>query len=183
MNDAFERRALLLHLGDVLEVVNRLLKWGVGHKTVRELAAAHDPLGGFPLLEQVSPGMTAEQFVQRVSDAFFAWPRELLEPELNRKRLASTVRRSLFADNANGWRAYVAALRSDVRWFGVGLPSVKAGEDVCADSTDGSSESLQADEAPSAGDVERNGGQAEDQRESVESSGRVYPSWPWKSDA
>ncbi|REG48548.1 hypothetical protein B0G80_4788 [Paraburkholderia sp. BL6669N2] len=183
MNDAFERRALLLHLGDVLEVANRLLKCGDGHKTVRELAEAHDPLGGLPLLEQVSPRMTAEQFVQRVSDAFFAWPRELLEPELNRRRLASTVRRSLFAGNAEGWRAYVAALRGEVPWFGAGLPPLKAGEDVCTDSTDGSSGSLQADEAPSASDVERNGGQAEDQRESVESSGRVYPSWPWKSDA
>ena len=180
MNDAFERRALLLHLGEVLDVVNRLLKCGDGHTTVRELAAAHDSLEGFPLLEQVSARMTAAQFVQRVTDAFFAWPRELLEPELNRKRLASTVRGSLFAENADGWRAYVAALRSEVRWFGVGLPSVKAGEDVRSDSTEGSPESLQADEVPSAGDVERNGGQSEDPRESVESSGRVYPSWPWK---
>jgi hypothetical protein len=129
MKDAFERGALLLHLGDVLEVVSRLLKCGDGHKTVRELAAANDSLGGFPLL-QVSPQMTAEQFVRRGTDAFFAWPRELLEPELNRKRLASTVRRSLFTDNAEGWRAYVAALRSEVPWFGVGLRSVKVGLSV-----------------------------------------------------
>jgi hypothetical protein len=124
--------------------------------------------------------MSAEQFVQRVTDAFFTWPRELLEPELNRKHLASSVRRSLFADNADGWRAYVAALRSEVPWFGVGLRSVKVGEDVRSASSDGSPGNLPADAVPSAGDVERNGGQAENQRESVESSGGVYPSWPWK---
>ncbi|TDN68826.1 hypothetical protein [Paraburkholderia sp. BL10I2N1] len=183
MNDAFERRALLLHLGDVLEVVHLLLKCGDGHKTVRELAATNDSLAGFPLLGQVSPRMTAEQFVRHGTEAFFAWPRELLEPELNRKNLASTVRRTLFADDAAGWGAYVAALRSEVRWFGVGLPSLKAGEGVRPDSTDGNPDSLQADDVPGADDVERNGGQTEEHRESIDSSGRVYPSWPWKPDA
>src|SRR5260370_64625 len=111
MKDAFERRALLLHLGDVLQAVSGLLKCGASHKTVHELAAANESLASFPLLTQISHGMTPQELVQRATDAFFAWPRELLEPELNRERLASTVRRSLFAGNADGWRAYVAALR------------------------------------------------------------------------
>jgi hypothetical protein len=130
MNDAFERRAMLLHLGDVLEAVNRLLQCGDGHKTVRELVAANDSLASLPLLRHVSPRMTSGEFVKHATDAFVAWPRELLEPELNREGLASTVQRNLFAGNAEGWLAYVAGLRGEVPWFGVGLPSVKAGEDV-----------------------------------------------------
>jgi hypothetical protein len=182
MKDAFERRALLLHLGDVLEAVNRLLKCGDDHKTVRELAAANTSLADFPLLTQISQRTTPQEFVLRATEAFFAWPRELLEPELNREHLASTVQRSLFVGNAEGWRAYVAGLKGEVPWFGAGLPSANAGEDVRADSADGAPESAQVNEAASTGDVERNGGQPGGRRENVETSERIYPSWPWKSD-
>jgi hypothetical protein len=182
MKDAFERRALLLHLGDVLQAVNGLLKCDDNDRTVRELAAANASLAVRPLLTQVSPRMTSKEFVQRATDAFFAWPRELLEPELNRERLASTIQRNLFAGNAEGWRAYVAALKGEVPWFGVGVPLLKAGEDVRADSTEVDSERVPVNEVAAAGDVERNDGQAGDHRESVESSECIYPSWPWKSD-
>jgi hypothetical protein len=181
MKDAFERRALLLHVADVLDAMNRLLKCADGHETVQELAAANESLAGFPLLRQVAPGMTSAQFVSRATDAFFAWPRELLEPELNRERLASAVQRCLFPDNTEGWRAYVAALQGEVPWFGAGLPPAKAGEAVRTGSNDGDSETAQANERANPGDVERNGGHAEDCRESVETSERIYPSWPWKS--
>src|SRR5258706_1334991 len=181
MKDAFERRALLLHLGEVLQAVSGLLKCGAGHKTVHELAAANASLAGRPLLTQVSQRMTSKEFVRRATDAFFAWPRELLEPELNRERLASALQRNLFAGNAEGWRAYVAALRGEISWFGVGVRLLNAGEDVRADSTEADPERVQLNEVAAAGDVERNGGQAEDRRESVESAERIYPSWPWKS--
>ncbi len=181
MKDAFERRALLLHLGDVLETVNGLLRCDDNDRTVHELAAANASLAGRPLLTQVSQRMTSKEFVRRATDAFFAWPRELLEPELNCERLASAIQQNLFAGNAEGWRAYVAALRGEVSWFGVGVRLLNAGEDVRADSTEADPERVQLNEVAAAGDVERNGGQAEDRRESVESAERIYPSWPWKS--
>jgi hypothetical protein len=181
MKDAFERRALLLHLADVLDAMNRLLQSGDGHETVQELAATNDSLSAFALLRQVSPRMTSAEFVSRATDAFFAWPRELLEPELNRERLAGAVQRCLFSGNTEGWRAYVAALQGEVPWFGAGLPPAKAGDDVRTGSNDGGSETVQSNGRASPGDVERNGGQAEDCRESVETSERIYPSWPWKS--
>ncbi|RDK03490.1 hypothetical protein [Paraburkholderia lacunae] len=182
MKDAFERRALLLHLGEVLEAVNWLLKCD-GEKTVHELAAANASFARLALLTQVSRRMTSKEFVQRATSAFFAWPGELLEPELNRERLASTVQRNLFAGNTQGWRAYVAALSGEVPWFGVGLPSLKAGADVQVevDSPEAAAGREQLNEEEAAGDVERNGGRTEDPRESVESSERIYPSWPWKS--
>jgi hypothetical protein len=64
----------------------------------------------------------------------------------------------------------------------VGLPLVKVREEVRADLTDGDPESVQANEVAATGDVERNGGQAADHRESVETIERIYPPWPWKSN-
>jgi hypothetical protein len=179
MKDAFERRALLLHLGEILEAVNWLLKCD-GEKTVHELAAANASFASLALLTQVSPRMTSKEFVQRATSALFAWPGELLEPELNRERLASMVQRNLFTGNTQGWRAYVAALRGEVPWFGEGLPPLKAGEDVHVDSAESAAEREELNEVAAAGDIERNGGQTEDPRESVESSERIYPTWPWK---
>jgi hypothetical protein len=57
----------------------------------------------------------------------------------------------------------------------VSLPLVTAGEEVRADLTDGDPESVQANEVAAAGDVERNGGQAADHLESVETIGLIYP--------
>lgn len=65
------------------------------------------------------------EFARRATSAFVEWPRELLEFELNRKRLASTVQRNLFDGNAEGWDAYVAGLRAEVPWIGLGLRSLK----------------------------------------------------------
>ncbi|EUC20660.1 hypothetical protein PMI06_009922, partial [Burkholderia sp. BT03] len=38
-------------------------------------------------------------FSARVASAFFLWPKELLESELNRNALASTVQHDLFDGN------------------------------------------------------------------------------------
>jgi len=74
------------------------------------------------------------------------------------------------------------SLKGEVSWFGVGLPLVKAGKKVRADSPVGDPESVQANEVAAAGDVERNGGQGADHRESVETIERIYLPWPWKSN-
>ncbi|SIT51143.1 hypothetical protein BN2476_1020002 [Paraburkholderia piptadeniae] len=57
--------------------------------------------------------------------AFFLWPKELLETDLNRKVLASTVQHDLFDGNRDGWKAYVAYMRKKVSWFGTGLPEIQ----------------------------------------------------------
>lgn len=60
-----------------------------------------------------------------IGTRFFLWPKELLETELNRNALASTVQHDLFDGNPDGWNAYVAHIKKKVRWFGIGLPEVK----------------------------------------------------------
>ena len=64
-------------------------------------------------------------FSARVANAFFLWPKELLETELNRNALASTVQHDLFDGNPDGWNAYVAHMQEKVGWFGTGLPEMK----------------------------------------------------------
>jgi hypothetical protein len=69
--------------------------------------------------------MTVADFSARVASAFFLWPKELLDAELNRKALASTIQHDLFDGNPDGWSAYVAHIRKKVKWFGTGLPEMK----------------------------------------------------------
>ncbi|MGF6756981.1 hypothetical protein [Paraburkholderia sp. GAS42] len=199
MKDAYERRALLLHLGDVLEAIQDVLHRRRDEPAVRELVAAHHSLARFPLLTQISPQMPVQEFVERSTRAFASWPQALLEEDLNRAQLALAVRRSLFAGNPAGWRAYAATLRTEVAWFGKNLPLVEdegkgeaavqtdTGDDEPAnDVEEGAVEVPGGDERPGAADVER--GDVEQQRagqkgvENVESGGRIYPSWPWKSE-
>ncbi len=164
MKDAFERRALLLHLGTVFDAVDKLLSSGGNRKTtVRQLAAANDALAGLPWLRYMSGPMTPHEFAQRACAAFAAWPAQLLEAELNRERLAVTVREHLFAANDDGWHAYVASLTPEVQWFGEGLQATHTG--TAADSTHGRDETKKARE--------------DESRE----AGGVYPAWPWKPPA
>jgi hypothetical protein len=102
MNDAFERRALLIHLGEVLETVNALLARGKDRATVRELAAEDESLAARPLLMQISPQTTSREFVAQAVRAFSIWPQALLDADLDGARLATSVQRNLFADNPDG---------------------------------------------------------------------------------
>ncbi|APR38117.1 hypothetical protein [Paraburkholderia sp. SOS3] len=124
MKDAFERRALLLHLGAVLDAMDKVLSHSADHATItlREFLSAHSTLAKLPLLQHVAGEMTAHEFVRLVSTAFAVWPAELLETALNRERLAAVVRDTLFAANDDGWRAYAASLKDEVSWFGDQLP-------------------------------------------------------------
>jgi hypothetical protein len=197
MKDAYERRALLLHLGDVLEAMHDILQRRRGALTVGELVAAHSALGRFPFLTQISPQMPADEFVERATRAFASWPQALLEEHLNRAQLALGVRRSLFAGHPAGWRAYGAMLRSEVAWFGKGVPrvvvegevavEVDAGDDVPEHDVEAATVDMPGVDEPSgATDVER--GDVEQRRpgrqsvENVEGIGRIYPSWPWKPE-
>ena len=181
MKDAFERRALLLHLGEVLAAISSLLRNSDSRATVRTLAAASDSLAGLRLLTQVSQHMTPREFVQRAADAFHRWPQQLLELELDYEGLASPVQRHLFADNPAGWQAYVEDMKREAAWFGAGLPLVESHEDLNEDSTVAEPPAEPASEAVSSSDVEADHGRTAAERDSVEASERIYPAWPWKS--
>lgn len=189
MKDAYERRALLLHLGDVLEGIDRLLSDGL--LSVHDLVVADKDLERFTWLSQLSPGMQTEEFVRRAARGFCSWPIELLEPELNHERLALTVQRSVFADNPEGWRAYAGTLQQQVGWFGTGVPWLESagqaqGVNGDADPPD-SPDSGAVRERLEAHDIERDTGQrmpgSRESVEGVEGGSGFYPSWPWKSGA
>ncbi|MBP0594050.1 hypothetical protein J8I87_31120 [Paraburkholderia sp. LEh10] len=125
MDDRFDRRELLLHLGDMLEAVNCLSRIGQPDIPVAQLAKQEESLRDFQFLRMVAPRMLTAEFGARVASALFLWPKELLEVELNRTALASTVQHDLFEGNPDGWKAYVAYMHEKVAWFGTGLPKMK----------------------------------------------------------
>ncbi|AXF06117.1 hypothetical protein [Paraburkholderia hospita] len=127
MDDRFDRRELLLHLGDMLEAVSCLYKTGQPDTPVTQLATEQESLETFVFLRMVAPGMTVAEFGARVASAFFLWPKELLEADLNRTALASTVQHDLFDSDPYGWKAYAAHMQKKVSWFGTGLPELKSG--------------------------------------------------------
>lgn len=119
--DRWQRKALLLHVGDVLEAVSCLTKCGENYHTVGEAAAREESLASFTLLRQVDPEMTPAEFVKSATSAFFLWPTQLLKPELNRKAIGHLAQHDLFSGNRAGWDAYVEERRQAVPWFGAGL--------------------------------------------------------------
>ncbi|MCP3716603.1 hypothetical protein [Paraburkholderia sp. CNPSo 3281] len=120
MDDRFDRRELLLHLGDVLEAM-RNVGATQPFSPVAHLAAREPSLQALPFLQQMSPRMRARDFLERAASAYASWPRALLETELDRIELASTVQRELFADDPQGWASYAAYVRQKVSWFGLEL--------------------------------------------------------------
>ncbi len=121
MDDRFDRRELLLHLGDVLEAASDVAKLDQPDVPVSHLAANHSALQAFQFLRHVAASVLAKDFPKRVATAYADWPRALLEAELDREALASPVRRELFADGSPGWAEYVGYMREKVDWFGADL--------------------------------------------------------------
>ncbi|HKR39073.1 MAG TPA: hypothetical protein VJU59_05210 [Paraburkholderia sp.] len=152
MDDPFDRRELLLHLGDMLEAVACLTKAGHADAPVAQLAAHEESLQDFKFLQMLAPGMTVAEFGARVASAFFLWPKELLETKLNRKALASTVQHDVFDGNPSGWKAYVAYMQNKVSWYGSGLPEIKssASEEPAYASADASPVEASVEAAPPA---------------------------------
>lgn len=188
MKDAYERRALLLHLGSVLQGASHIAVHRRDERDdipVRNLCAVAELAKTLPWLACLSPQMNAHEFVVQALRAFRSWPEDLLELPLDRPKLAEPVREHLFADNQPGWQAYIAMLRSEVSWFGEDqtasacASSVVDGGDQDAPDTPVSVE-RQAREEIDNGDVERAGSARLAARESVEGQAAIYPSWPWK---
>lgn len=125
MDDRYDRRELLLHLGDMLEALSCLARTGWPDALVVQLAKEQDLLQDFEFLRALARKMTVGEFSARVASAFFLWPKELLDTELNRNALASTVQHDLFDGNSDGWKAYVAHIQKKVKWFGTGLPEMR----------------------------------------------------------
>ncbi|WNC95343.1 hypothetical protein RI103_36965 (plasmid) [Paraburkholderia sp. FT54] len=125
MDDRFDRRELLLHLGDMLQALSCLARTGAPDTPVAQLAREQHLFRDFEFLRALPPRMTVADFSARVASAFFLWPKELLDAELNRKALASTIQHDLFDGNPDRWSAYVAHIQKKVKWFGTGLPEMK----------------------------------------------------------
>lgn len=121
MDDRFDRRELLLHLGDVLEAMRHVAGATGTYSPVAELASREAALQALPFLQHMSPRMRASDFLKRAASAYASWPRALLETELDRMELASTVQRELFGDDPEGWQSYVDYVRQKVSWFGLEL--------------------------------------------------------------
>ncbi|WP_213769175.1 hypothetical protein [Caballeronia sp. dw_19] len=132
MDDGTERRALLLHLGDVLEATACVMKCVNRFNTVGEAAGQEESLMSFSILRMVDAEMTPYEFAKRAASAFFLWPKALLEEHVNRPLLANLVQHDLFSGHQSGWDSYVAERRELVPWFGEGLdlvtePDLEAG--------------------------------------------------------
>jgi hypothetical protein len=84
MDDRFDRRELLLHLGDMLEALSCLASTGRPEAPARQLTTEQDSLQGFEFLRALSLRMTVTEFGGRVASAFFLWSKELLDMELSR---------------------------------------------------------------------------------------------------
>jgi hypothetical protein len=75
MDDRFDRRELLLHLGDMLEALSCLARTGRPDAPVAQLAMQQEPLLEFEFLRSLAPRMTTAEFGARVASAFFLWPK------------------------------------------------------------------------------------------------------------
>ncbi|WP_044042754.1 hypothetical protein [Caballeronia insecticola] len=165
--DPYERRALLLHLGDVLETVFCLSQCADEYASIGDAVKGNDALAGFTLLGFVDASMAPRDFIRRASGAFFVWPKALLDETLNRPMLANTVKHDLFADNAKGWNAYAEERRRDVPWFGADLPDVAQS---AAPAHEAESHEAKAEAAPDA---------KKPKRKAVAEQPSRYATWPW----
>lgn len=124
MDDSHERRALLLHLGSVLQTTSLLLEHERPEETLGELIDAQPLLADVPLLEHGYERMTVREFAAAALRGFCLWPQLLLEAPLDHAALADPVREHLFAGNQHGWSAYAASLQTEVAWFGKSLSAI-----------------------------------------------------------
>jgi hypothetical protein len=161
MDDPYERRALLLHLGDVLEAIFCLSKCADSRTSIGEALQKDDALVSFAILNHVDAAMHPQDFIRRATGAFFVWPKALLDETLNRRLLAHTVQHDLFAGNEAGWNAYLSERRKDVPCFGEDLPEVPDANDAAVGEPDAATASA---------------------AETEEAKSSRYSTWPWPAN-
>ncbi|WP_213303961.1 hypothetical protein [Paraburkholderia sacchari] len=118
MKDAYERRALLLQLGDVLKMLDYIKAHVRDAQTVGDLVRNYEALAGVALLDSVAQTMTVSELEYRALRAFCRWPQLLLDEPLDHGALAAPVRALLFEDNPYGWESWTGSLARDVPWLG-----------------------------------------------------------------
>lgn len=121
IDDRFDRRELLLHLGDILEALNCLVRTNKVDATVAQLMREEDSLQEFEFLRALEPDMTVTEFGAGIASAFFLWPKALLEAELNHNVLASTVQHDLFLVTLTAGKCMPAMSRKRCRGSGAGF--------------------------------------------------------------
>jgi hypothetical protein len=126
LDDRFDRRELLLHLGEVLEAMRCVAHADRPDALIARLTNEVKSLQQFTFLSGLAPTMIAADFVRQATKAYSRWPMELLEQELNRDTLASSVRQALFVGNPDGWKAFAAHIQAEVKWFGTALAEKNA---------------------------------------------------------
>ncbi|WP_345816185.1 hypothetical protein AAGS40_18275 [Paraburkholderia sp. PREW-6R] len=127
MDDRFDRRELLLHLGDMLDIASRLTKANAPDAPVRAIANKDETLRSHAFLQTLAPTMTVAGFARAVLATFAVWPEALLAAELDSNALALPVLRNLFDHNAEGWDAYLAHVQQKVEGFGAGVARAQIG--------------------------------------------------------
>lgn len=173
MKDAFERRALLLHLGRTLQVLAHVMEARSTAATVGELIEQNPLLADEPLLEHVRPSLPLDVLIAQTLRAFCSWPERLLDPKLDHDTFAASVRDPLFDQNPGGWHAYAAGLHDEVPWFGLSdtgrqrARHRRSGRAVASAQTEAAVSGAVSPPA-AAHDVERNEGTAERISESIE---------------
>ncbi|TCW70045.1 hypothetical protein C5O79_11830 [Burkholderia sp. SRS-25] len=120
-NEPEARRALLVHLGNVLRTLSCVLECEGCCTTIDSLMTAQPILADVPLLNHVSAHMTVPEFTRAVLHAYCLWPQQLLDEPLDRDALATPVCAWLFAGNPGGWARYAASLSAEIPWFGQGI--------------------------------------------------------------
>jgi hypothetical protein len=122
MKDAYERRALLMQLGNVLEMLAYVEEHVYDAQTVGDLIRKYDALADVALLGHVAQTMSVRELRYRTLRAFAGWPQLLLDTPLDRSALATPVRELLFDDNPFGWESWAASLVPEVPWIATAAP-------------------------------------------------------------
>ena len=81
MDDRFDRRELLLHLGDVLEAISCVANTDRPDASVAQLVNDEKSLQRFAFLRGLAPTINAAEFGKRATSAYSRWPKELLEED------------------------------------------------------------------------------------------------------
>ena len=185
MKDGFERRALLLQMGEALKAVSGKPGKGAGALVARAAVEAKAP---------DNPAL-------RVAQAYAPWSSLLLAETLNQAALAKSVS-AVFAGNPSGWKAYLKSVQKEVPGFGEGVtvlanaettvePATKAekaaekGTKADTEASAATADTLTVSATPateaSSSSVVGEGASAEAAAETAESKGgSVTSKWPWK---
>jgi len=113
MDDQFDRRELLLHLGDMLKALSCLAKTGRPDAPVTKLAKQNESLQDFEFLHALTPNMTVGAFGARVVSAFPLVAKGTARVRAQPQCVASTVQHDLFDGNPDGWKEYVVHVRKE----------------------------------------------------------------------